>query len=98
MKRLLCTLLVLALALPTTACTAASGRQVCTAFLTAISQGDYDAAYDLLDPAVQADPIQADSENPADIQAAKDQELPWKPRARSPGNGLSASIRTFSTC
>ncbi|HIR68914.1 MAG TPA: hypothetical protein IAC97_06075, partial [Candidatus Pelethousia gallinarum] len=52
MKRLLCTLLVLALALPTTACTAASGRQVCTAFLTAISQGDYDAAYDLLDPAV----------------------------------------------
>lgn len=75
MKRLLCTLLVLALALPTTACTAASGRQVCTAFLTAISQGDYDAAYDLLDPAVQADPIQADSENPADIQAAKDQAL-----------------------
>ena len=96
MKRLLCTLLVLALALPTIACTAASGRQVCTAFLTAISQGDYDAAYDLLDPAVQADPIQADSENPADIQATR--RWPWKPRARSPGNGLSASIRTFSTC
>lgn len=74
MKRALCIFLCLALLLPALGCSALSGRELCLEFLTAISQGEYDLAYDMLDPAVQAEPIPADSENEVDIAAAKQAE------------------------
>ncbi len=76
MKRFLCIFLLIAILLPAGGCSfLISGRQVCLDFLTAISQGDYNAAYDLLDEAVQADSILVDSENAADQEAAEAQEL-----------------------
>lgn len=82
MKRILCGLLAVALALPAAGCSSMSGRRVCLDFLTAITQGDYDGAYDMLDPAVQADPIEADSENKADIEAAQEKELALEAKGR----------------
>lgn len=74
MKRTLCILLSLALFLPAIGCSAMSGRQLCLDFLTAVSQGDYDRAYDMLDAAVRADSVRPDSENAADIAVAKEKE------------------------
>lgn len=74
MKRTLCILLILALLLPALGCSAASGQKLCLDFLTAISQGEYDRAYDMLDPALQAEPILAESDNKEDIAAAKEKE------------------------
>ncbi len=74
MKRVLSILLCFFLLFPALGCSALSGRELCLDFLTAISEGEYDRAYDMLDPAVQADPVQPDSENEADIAAAKQAE------------------------
>ena len=74
MRRALCILLCLAFCLPVLGCSAMDGRKLCLDFLTAISEGEYDRAYDMIDPAVRANSVVADSENAADIAAAKDKE------------------------
>ncbi len=74
MKRTLCILLCLILCLPALGCSALNGRELCLDFLSAISGGEYDRAYDMIDPAVQAESISADSENQEDITAAKEKE------------------------
>ncbi|NCB31315.1 MAG: hypothetical protein EOM66_07905, partial [Clostridia bacterium] len=74
MKRILCILLSVILFLPALGCSSMNGRRLCLDFLTAIAEGDYNGAYDMLNPAVQADSIVSDSENQADLDAAKEKE------------------------
>ena len=82
MKRALCLLLCFALLLPALGCSAMSGRELCLDFLTAISQGEYDRAYDMIDPAIKADPVEADSDNQADIAAAREKEIALEAKGR----------------
>lgn len=82
MKRTLCIFLCLLFVLPALGCSAQSGRKLCLDFLTAISEGEYDRAYDMLDDAVRAEPVSADSENDADIAAAKEKEAALEAKGR----------------